>query len=104
MNAKRHLIHLDLATRLGGVAFLTLLAAMIMTRALAQSPAGIAGVLAQGVVPELVQEGFVFTEGPVGTADGGLFFSEALKSLSACSAKDVWFARARLDYPPGRFR
>jgi len=76
MNAKRHLIHLDLATRLGGVAFLTLLAAMIMTRALAQSPAGIAGVLAPGVVPELVQEGFVFTEGPVGTADGGLFFSD----------------------------
>src|SRR6516164_6439377 len=76
MNAKRHLIHLDLATRLGGVAFLILLAAMIMTRALAQSPAGIAGVLAPGVVPELVQEGFVFTEGPVGTADGGLYFSD----------------------------
>src|SRR6516164_4364065 len=76
MNAKRHLIHLDLATRLGGVAFLILLAAMIMTRALAQSPAGITGVLAPSVVPELVQEGFVFTEGPVGTADGGLFFSD----------------------------
>ena len=26
--------------------------------------------------PELVQEGFVFTEGPVGTYDGGLFFSD----------------------------
>ena len=25
---------------------------------------------------ELVQEGFTFTEGPVGTADGGLFFSD----------------------------
>jgi hypothetical protein len=35
-------------------------------RALAQSGGGIAGVLAPGVVPELVQEGFVFTEGPVG--------------------------------------
>jgi gluconolactonase len=43
--------------------------------ALAQTP-GIAGVLAPGVVPELVQEGFVFTEGPVGTADGGLYFSD----------------------------
>jgi hypothetical protein len=38
---------------------------------LAQAPAGIPGVLAPGVVPELVQEGFTFTEGPVGTADGG---------------------------------
>src|SRR6266446_9744746 len=44
--------------------------------ALAQSPAGIPGVVAPGVVPELVQEGFVFTEGPVGTADGGLYFSD----------------------------
>jgi gluconolactonase len=43
--------------------------------ALAQSP-GIPGVLAPGVEPELVQEGFVFTEGPVGTADGGLYFSD----------------------------
>src|SRR5215471_2360198 len=37
---------------------------------------GIAGVQAPGVEPELVQEGFVFTEGPVGTADGGLYFSD----------------------------
>ena len=37
---------------------------------------GIPGVLAPGAVPELVQEGFVFTEGPVGTADGGLYFSD----------------------------
>ena len=42
----------------------------------AQSPAGIPGVVAPGVAPELVQEGFVFTEGPVGTADGGLYFSD----------------------------
>ncbi len=32
--------------------------------------------MAPGVVPELVQEGFVFTEGPVGTPDGGLYFSD----------------------------
>jgi gluconolactonase len=43
---------------------------------LAQSPGGIAGVVAPGAVPELVQEGFTFTEGPVGTADGGLYFSD----------------------------
>src|SRR5260370_36853244 len=42
----------------------------------AQTPAGIPGVLAPGVAPELVQEGYVFTEGPVGTADGGLYFSD----------------------------
>ena len=44
--------------------------------AVAQSPAGIPGVVAAGVKPELVQEGFTFTEGPVGTADGGLFFTD----------------------------
>lgn len=42
----------------------------------AQKPAGIPGVVAPGVNPELVQEGFTFTEGPVGTYDGGLFFSD----------------------------
>jgi gluconolactonase len=42
----------------------------------AQTPAGIPGVLAPGVAPELVQEGYVFTEGPVATADGGLYFSD----------------------------
>jgi gluconolactonase len=44
--------------------------------ALAQAPNGIPGVLAPGVAPDLVQEGFVFTEGPVGTADGSLYFSD----------------------------
>jgi len=42
----------------------------------AQTTAGISGVVAPGAKPELVQEGFVFTEGPVGTYDGGLFFSD----------------------------
>jgi gluconolactonase len=42
----------------------------------AQTLTGIAGVLAPGAVPELVREGFIFTEGPVGTANGGLFFSD----------------------------
>jgi gluconolactonase len=44
--------------------------------AMAQTSAGIPGVLAPGAAPELVQEGFVFTEGPVATADGGLYFSD----------------------------
>ncbi len=42
----------------------------------AQSPAGISGVVAAGVQPQLVQEGFMFTEGPVGSLDGGLYFSD----------------------------
>jgi len=42
----------------------------------AQTAAGISGVVAPGVRPELVEEGFTFTEGPVGTYDGGLFFSD----------------------------
>ena len=72
MNAKRRSIRLGMAS----VAFFTLFAPAAMTQARAQSPAGITGVLAAGVAPELVQEGFVFTEGPVGTAEGGLFFSD----------------------------
>ena len=36
----------------------------------------IPGVVAAGTVIELVQEGFLFTEGPVGTADAGLFFTD----------------------------
>jgi len=52
------------------------LAPIASVQALAQAPDGIPGVLAPGAVPELVQEGFVFTEGPLGTADGGLYFSD----------------------------
>jgi len=52
------------------------LVAVAAVPAIAQAPGGIPGVLAPGAVPELVQEGFVFTEGPVGTADGGLYFSD----------------------------
>ena len=36
----------------------------------------IPGVVAEGTRVELVQEDFVFTEGPVGTPDGGLYFSD----------------------------
>jgi gluconolactonase len=41
---------------------------------------GIADVLAKGETIQLVKEGFVFTEGPVPTADGGLYFSDLLTS------------------------
>ena len=41
---------------------------------------GIPGVVAKGMTVELVKEGFAFTEGPVGTADGGLYFSDLLTS------------------------
>ncbi len=37
---------------------------------------GIPGVVAADAKVELVQESFIFIEGPVGTADGGLYFSE----------------------------
>jgi gluconolactonase len=43
-----------------------------------QSAPGIRGVVAADARPELVQEGFTFTEGPVGTADGGLYFSDIM--------------------------
>ena len=38
--------------------------------------AGIPGVVAKGAAVELVKGGFTFTEGPVGTADGGLYFTD----------------------------
>src|SRR5215470_3515637 len=57
---------------LGAAAVVAVLALPVF----AQAPAGIPGVLAPGSVAELVQEGYVFTEGPVATADGGLYFSD----------------------------
>lgn len=55
---------------------LAILLAACVLPVLAQPSPGISGVVAPGVQPELVQEGFIFTEGPVGTPDGGLFFSD----------------------------
>jgi hypothetical protein len=72
MTTKRQPIRIGMSSPMGlGAAAIITICAL---PALAQSPAGIPGVLAPGVVPELVQEGFTFTEGPVGTADGGLYF------------------------------
>ena len=51
---------------------LVLLAAI----ASAQSQTAIPGVITAGAQPELVREGFTFTEGPVGASDGGIFFTD----------------------------
>ena len=51
---------------------------MIAGCAMVQTQGGIPGVVAPGIEPELVQEGFTFTEGPVGTMDGGLYFTHLL--------------------------
>jgi len=60
----------------------------------AQTSAGIPGVVAAGEKPELVKEGFVFTEGPVGTYDGGLIPSvgsgrAARESHGLCDPHDA---------------
>ena len=41
-----------------------------------QTQGGIPGVAAPGAEAELVREGYIFTEGPLGTADGGLYFTD----------------------------
>jgi gluconolactonase len=56
-------------------AFGAAFAALLALPAFAQSQ-GIPGVVAPGVQPELVQEGFTGIEGPVGAADGTLYFSD----------------------------
>ena len=78
MPAERILVsHRTKYARPAILAFATAAAVVLLAgAAYAQSPSGIAGVVAPGVAPELVQEGFVFTEGPVGTPDGGLYFSD----------------------------
>ena len=66
----------NVALRTGAAAGAAAVIGLIPLPALAQPPGGIAGVVAGGAEPQLVQEGFVFTEGPVGTPDGGLYFSD----------------------------
>jgi gluconolactonase len=41
---------------------------------------GIPNVVAKGETVQLVKDGFAYTEGPVPTADGGLYFSDLLTS------------------------
>jgi gluconolactonase len=61
--------------------FVAMLSAVLMSTACAsvqKTKGGIPGVVAPGVEPELVREGFIFTEGPLGMADGGLYFTDLL--------------------------
>src|SRR5258708_2581757 len=74
MQTKRHIE--SARTRRSAAAGAMALVGLLALPVSAQTPSGIAGVLAPGVEPVLVQEGFVFTEGPVGTPDGGLYFSD----------------------------
>jgi gluconolactonase len=75
MKPNQRSIGIGISGRIGlglGAAIMALCALPV----LAQTPAGIPGVLAPGAATQLVQEGFTFTEGPVGTADGGLDFTD----------------------------
>ena len=63
-------------TKTAALAVLAALAWPTAVLAQATAQSGIPGVLAPGVNAELVQEGFTFTEGPVGAADGSLYFSD----------------------------
>src|SRR5258708_3280123 len=74
MQTKRHIE--SARTRRSAAAGAMALVGLLALPVSAQTPSGSAGVLARGVEPVLVQEGFVFTEGPVGTPDGGLYFSD----------------------------
>src|ERR1700751_1559711 len=74
MQTKRHLE--SAATRRSAAAGAMALVGLLALPVSAQTPSGIAGVVAPGVEPVLVQEGFVFTEGPVGPPDGGRYFSD----------------------------
>jgi gluconolactonase len=69
------------ATRRSAAAGAMALVGLLALPVSAQTPSGITGVVAPGVEPVLVQEGFVFTEGPVGTPDGGLYFSDIRPNL-----------------------
>ncbi len=55
----------------------SVLSLFLAVEALSQAPAsGIPGVVAPGAMVDLVRDGFRFTEGPVGTPDGGLYFTD----------------------------
>lgn len=59
-----------------GLAGFAFCAVLWMPGAFAQAPSGIPGVVAAGAQPELVSEIFLNTEGPLGVADGSLYFSD----------------------------
>ncbi len=57
--------------KLASLGFLAALAA-----GLTHAQSAIPGVIAAGTPVEIVKEGFVFTEGPVGAADGSVYFTD----------------------------
>ena len=58
-----------------------ILLAMLALNGCASTPSGgLSQVIAPDAKVQLVQEGFVFTEGPVGTPDGGLYFTDLQKA------------------------
>ena len=52
------------------------LAFVIATTAFAQTQAAIPGVIAAGTQPQLVKDGFTWSEGPVPAPGGGLYFTD----------------------------
>src|SRR5262249_470536 len=74
MQTTRHLE--SAATRTSAAVSAAALIGLLAFPVSAQSPTAIPAVVARGVEPRLVEEGFGFTEGPVGTPDGGLYFSD----------------------------
>ncbi len=70
--SRRHSLWLGCALCAGAVAVLW----TATVRGQATTAAAIPGVVAAGTPIELIQEGFLFTEGPVGTKDTGLFFTD----------------------------
>ena len=63
-------------SRLSLILGAAILSGIFSAPASAQSATAIPGVVAAGVTPELVSEAFDNTEGPLGAADGGLYFSD----------------------------
>jgi len=66
-------------TRLTTLVVLSVVMAHATSQGL-QRQAGIAGVVAPDASVTLVQEGFAFTEGPVGRPDGGIYFTDSRPS------------------------
>ena len=65
-----------LFARIVRISRVTVFVALFTSPSLAQTSPGIPGVLAPGVAPELVQDGFTSIEGPVSAADGTVYFSD----------------------------
>ncbi len=64
--------------RISYVASLLLMLPVLLFAGCAATPGGggLSRVIAPGAKVQLVQEGFIFTEGPLGTPDGGLYFTD----------------------------